>query len=86
MRVTRAKSVGEIQRYSTRIGGVTFHDDPAGNWVEFESIAHLLNPTPKPDVAGENKPTVVKSGHICKSCGAWIPLESHGTYCKEKKP
>lgn len=32
-----------------------------------------------------SKPTVIKSGKLCKTCGAWIPIESHGTYCKERK-
>lgn len=29
-----------------------------------------------------SKPRVVKSGHLCKSCGAWVGVENHGTYCK----
>lgn len=33
----------------------------------------------------DDKPKVIKTGHLCKECGAWIPFESHGTYCPNRK-
>ncbi len=28
-----------------------------------------------------SKPKVIKVEPICESCGCWIGVESHGTYC-----
>ena len=34
------------------------------------------------NVKPDNKPKIIKSGYLCKGCGAWLPFEKCGKYCK----
>ena len=44
-----------VKRYALDARLSSFMTGPYGDgeWVKFSDIAHLLNPAPKPDVAGE---------------------------------